>query len=176
MQEENNNITKTRPVAYVIADPVFDEPFEVYESLNAWWLDKEKVQALIEGFKVFRKVSKAIILAKISRAKYDYFIEQHPKFYELKARCIDYFDMQLQNKIIRSSDWKASAWMLEKTNPEEFGRNIGTDPNRKVVPEGGSVLTLMEEAFMDKEGNVIANKHTAELIEQINGQTENLKE
>jgi hypothetical protein len=161
---EENEIIKTRPVAYVIADAVFDEPFEVYESANAWWMDKEKVLALIEGFKVFRKANKAIILAKISFGQYQYFIDTHPKFLQLKARCIDYFDMQLQNKILRSSDWKASAWMLEKTNPSEFGRNGGdSDPLRE---SSSSILTLVKQSFLDKDGNIIGNEHVIELIEK----------
>lgn len=58
--------TDKRDVAYEIDDVVLAEPFKVYKSANAWWMEKIKVQQLVEGFKKAYTIKEALILAGIS--------------------------------------------------------------------------------------------------------------
>jgi hypothetical protein len=62
--------TAERKVAYEIEDVVLAEPFKVYKSANAWWMEKIKVQHLMEGFKKAYTIQEAIILAGISEIQY----------------------------------------------------------------------------------------------------------
>lgn len=68
-----------RDVAYVIESPHF-EPLRVARSANAWWMDRGKVEKLIEAFKHGHLVETSCFYAGISRDQWRYFNEVHPEF------------------------------------------------------------------------------------------------
>lgn len=77
-----------RTIAYTIKDPLFVE-FSVYTSANAWWMDKPKVDKLIEAFKGGHTVKVACTYTGITRDQYLYFIQVHPDFKRVKGNCMD---------------------------------------------------------------------------------------
>lgn len=117
--------TDKRKVAYEIDDVVLVEPFKVYKSANAWWMEKIKVQHLMEGFKKAYTIKEALILAGISEIQYKYFLKIHPEFYTVKQRCenggISIVARETMFKAIQT-DWRAAIRFLEKTCPDEFGK------------------------------------------------------
>ena len=80
-------ITDGREVAYVITDACFPFPLRIAKSSNAWWTDNGKVDRLIEAFKQGHLVRDALFYAGITRHQWEYFIEVHPDFSEIKEAC-----------------------------------------------------------------------------------------
>ena len=39
--DETRPIQPTRELDYTLEDPVFEEPFDVYKSANAWWISEK---------------------------------------------------------------------------------------------------------------------------------------
>jgi hypothetical protein len=137
------------------------EPFPLYESANAWWTDVAKVVKLFNGFVRFRTATRAMVFAGITRDQYYYFIEVHPHFTNAIERFREYRLSIHLDKVNSAKDWHASAFILERELPQEYGRQQGGG----LIPAGGSVASLLQEAFMDKDGNVIAKRKTAQLLE-----------
>lgn len=68
-----------REIAYEITSPYF-ETLNVLKSANAWWMDRGKVDKLIDAFKQGHMISTACFYAGISRDQWQYFNNLHPQF------------------------------------------------------------------------------------------------
>src|SRR5579872_2322883 len=155
------DIDTTREVDYVITDEALNEPFIVYKSQSAWWSSekqgKVKIEALMESFKKCLKVNQAIVLAKITTEQWRYFNEQYPTFSLVKARCEEITNMHAKQTISTAvkEDWHAASWFLERREPETYGRRENTPLQ---LQNGESVVTMIQEAFVDKDGNLIRKR------------------
>lgn len=78
-----------REIAYTIKDVNF-QPLNVYASANAWWMDRRKVERLIEAFKAGHMVKDSCFYAGISEAQWKYFNEIHPEFSPVREACESY--------------------------------------------------------------------------------------
>src|SRR3989304_5388627 len=74
---------KEGDIVYIIEDKNFDQ-LEIKFSANAWWLDRRKVERLIEAFKIAAPIAEACIYAGITRGQWDYFNVKHLEFSEIK--------------------------------------------------------------------------------------------
>ena len=92
-----------QPIAYVIKDKAFGE-LEIKNSPNAWWLDKIKVEALLNVCKIDATVEECCYHTGISLAQYKYFIEQHPYFSAIKAQLNQYPFLKARKKIVEGID------------------------------------------------------------------------
>lgn len=83
----------TAPGAVVLREPAYKlfipavGEFEVLESANAWWMDKQKVTALFDAYKAGATDIAACINAKISIGQLRYFKDAHPGFLHAKEAC-----------------------------------------------------------------------------------------
>jgi hypothetical protein len=159
--DETMPIQTTRKVDYTLEDPVFEEPFDVYKSANAWWISEKagniKVERLVQSFKQCMKVNQAIVLAGISRGQWEYFNTIHPKFSGVKVRCGELVNMYAKATIAEAvkKDWRAAMWFLECHEPEMFSRR----KNQHVgIPDSDSHVGVIAEAFVDKDGNLISKR------------------
>lgn len=66
-------------IAYVVKDKNLGD-IEIRNSANAWWLDRTKVDNLIQAFKIDATLEEAWFNAGISKRQWEYFIEVHPDF------------------------------------------------------------------------------------------------
>ena len=128
--------------AYTITDKFWGE-LKVKKSFNAWWLDRRKVERLVEVYKLDPTFEEALYYAGISRGQYDYFVEQHPEFSVIK-------EVLRQNPILvaRQTINKAletdvgNAWKyLSRKRKTEFGANLDlTSGGEKIVPPPNNMI------------------------------------
>lgn len=156
-------VTIVRKVFDYAHHKALPEPFPLYESANAWWNEVAKVENLFEGIARFKIVKRAIVYAHITLDQYYYFIEIHPHFSQAFETLTLYRHNVLIDKINGAKDWHAAQYQLETELPEEFGRK----PSGTALPVGGSVATMIQEAFMDSEGKIVMKRSTAQLLEDI---------
>jgi hypothetical protein len=72
---------------YILEDQSFpDGKFEIRKTEKAWWKNRDKVQKLIDAFKMDSSVIEARAWAGISLGQWDYFNEIHPAFSEIKEQ------------------------------------------------------------------------------------------
>ena len=156
-------VTIVREVSGYAHHKALPEPFPLYGSANAWWNDVAKVENLFEGVARFKIIKRAIVYAHITLDQYYYFIEIHPHFSEAFETLTLYRHNVLIDKINSAKDWHAAQFQLQTELPAEFGHQGFGD----TLPVGGSVATMIQEAFMDKDGKVLMKRSTAQLLEDI---------
>lgn len=149
--------SETPTIAYVIRDAVFEEPFEVLQSANAWWMERTKVERLIGSLKDYLTLKQAMISAGISERQYRYFYQRHPKFCQVKDRCRQVLPMLAKSTIYKEvgKNWKAAAWFLERVEPQEYARKATQDERNF---EHESVMEQVERAFLDSNGELKMNE------------------
>lgn len=84
--EKKRQTGKKGKFAYTIKDKYFPD-LRVLNTANAWWLDRAKVQALIDAFKIDSPIEEACVLAGISLDQYKYFVKLHSEFSSVKDSC-----------------------------------------------------------------------------------------
>jgi hypothetical protein len=110
-------------IAYEIKYGPDFPPFLVKNSANAWWLERHKIENLINAFKYDYPVKSACTLANITERQYKYFIELHPEFRDVKEYCESMLVIRAQKTLIDNL-WRpeiALKW-LEKKKPEDWGK------------------------------------------------------
>lgn len=165
-KEETNLITapsavdlpdqpKEKIVAYVIEDKYFSA-FEVQKSDNAWWMDETKVKDLIKGFKNGLLIKEACFHIGITKRQYQYFVEVHPEFCDIREMCVAMNNIVARSNItkrLNEGHWEATKFWLERKIRDEFGKEERDKPSG----EGENVL--------NNYGNIIAL--TPELSQQV---------
>ena len=94
-----------QPIAYTIKDKAFGE-LEIKNSPNAWWLDKTKVEALLNVCKLDATVEECCYHTGITVRQYQYFNELHPDFCHIKAQLNQYPFLKARKKIVEGIDEK----------------------------------------------------------------------
>ncbi len=111
-------MSKRRRIAYTITDSMFGE-FHVYKSANAWWMDRSKVQKIIDAFKLRHSLETVFAYAGITRHQYEYFVEQHPDFKRVKEISEQVPFIRGMNAIMADMDNPQTAkWYLNKRHPD----------------------------------------------------------
>lgn len=112
------NLKLEREVAYVIKDAYFGE-FEVVKSDNAWWMDRLKVEKLIDAFKSGHIAKAARFYAGITDNQWKYFLHIHPDFSAIKADLEEVQMFKAMNTINASlEDPKTARWFLDRRHPK----------------------------------------------------------
>lgn len=159
-----------REIAYVIKDVILAQPFEVYTSANAWWMDDVKVKNLIAAFKMDLTVNEAVVSAGITDDQYHYFCKVHPEFSVVKERCKLALPIiakkGMVNDLANPDGYRSRQWYLERRQPETYGNQRANGPT---IPEGGSMLTAMEQAFFDSKGRPVLSRRMMERVQDHGG-------
>ena len=109
-----------QPIAYVIKDKAFGE-FEVLNSSNGWWLEKRKVEDLISAFKMGCTDAEAWANAGISKAQWDYFVQLHKNFSDVKAALKQLPRLKARKTINDSlGEIQGAQWYAERKMNDEF--------------------------------------------------------
>lgn len=118
-------------IAYTINDKYFTG-FEVEKSANAWWMERGKVEALIQCFKQGYNVKQSCVYANISPDQYKYFLQKHPGFSTVKEYCEEVCKMMAETAIFRdlqSGKGDMVRWYAERRIPEKYGKHLAEEPN-----------------------------------------------
>jgi len=112
-----------KPYAYTITDNSFGE-LNIKNSANAWWLDKGKVDRLIESLKYDASITECLITTGISSDQLKYFREQHPEFYSIEEKLRELPNMMARLTVVNAipTDSNLAFKYLERKKPEEFGQ------------------------------------------------------
>lgn len=153
------------PIAYVIEDKIFGK-LEVKNSANAWWLDRGKVERLMDTWKMDASETECLFYSGISDDQYKYFLKMHPHFSAVKVLIREGPNLKARKTIYNSLDNPETAkWYLERKKKNEFGTsgavtavqlNIGGDvisdaKVKKLVDEFEEKLkeTYKQEVFKE---------------------------
>jgi hypothetical protein len=121
-----------RQIAYTITDAYFPD-FSVYESANAWWMDRGKVERLIAAYKMGALVDQARVYAGVSEGQYKYFLEIHPEFSTIKAACREVPLLRSLQTVEKDIENPTTAkWFLEKRHPL-FGNRVKVEADEPLV-------------------------------------------
>jgi hypothetical protein len=135
-------IPPEREIAYVIKDKYFSG-FEVQKSDSGWWMDRTKVEKLIQSFKNGYNIKEACIYTGISDRQYQYFIETHPEFCSVKEACELVCNMIAETgnfSLLSKGDGSQVRWFLERAKPMKYGRPMGGGDGQ-VLNNFGNIFT-----------------------------------
>lgn len=134
---------KTR-VAYTIPVDEVRRDLEILHSANAWWMNRIKVEQILQVFAVEGTIEEACFYADITRKQYKYFALIHPVIREIRADFKTKILLGVRRTVMAGigTNYKTAMWYLEMRLPEEFGR-----PSRKkpVSPRGTPITILVTD-------------------------------
>lgn len=124
--------------AYTITDANFPD-FNVKNSANGWWLEKEKVAKLIDAYKIDANDKQACFYAGISYKQLEYFIELHPEFCEIREVCKESLMLTIQQQIANEAAKNPAAAMAYKKHKDELAARRESDRMKReaALPQQG---------------------------------------
>jgi len=113
---------KKPPFAYTINDPQFGI-FNLKNTANAWWLERAKVENLINAFKYSCPIKEALVYAGVTKDQWEYFRLKHPEISEIKEACYEIPNLKSRKKIVEDIEVNVSTaqWWAKNKMPDEFG-------------------------------------------------------
>ncbi|MEM9336631.1 MAG: hypothetical protein AAGA35_02145 [Patescibacteria group bacterium] len=109
---------------YVIKNDLFPD-FCVQFTYNGWWIDRAKVEKLIEGFRAELNDIEACGYAGISEQDLHYFIKIHPEFSKIRKACKCELSIRAKLALKANIDTKYQ-WYLERRRKDEYNTRIET--------------------------------------------------
>ncbi len=180
MPDKTEVVTTERAIAYFYKDSNLGEPFPVYEArAGTWWMDGgTNLHNLISRFKMHDTVKQACYITGISYDQYRQFKDIHPWFVpairvyrSLPAAKIKDIILEAaignEAKGIKPSAKIALGAYRIFDEPEDDPDFVVQKLSALPIPEGGSLASLIQEAYMDKDGNVLMKRSTAQLLEEV---------
>lgn len=109
---------RNQPYAYEIKDVNFGT-LQVKNSANGWWLDRSKVQRLIDAFKTGCTNEEACLYAGILPNTLKYFEQLHPEFLTIKQALKEYPMLVARKTVVANleKDPKLAMQYLERKDP-----------------------------------------------------------
>lgn len=120
--------------AYIIKDNNLPD-FEVRKSANAWWMDKGKVERLIEAYKKQSTDGEACFYAGITIAQLKYFRKTHADFSTIKDACGEALFLEARETIAREipRNPEFALKFMERKKREEFGLRREVINNKPLI-------------------------------------------
>lgn len=139
---------RTSPYAYEIKDINFGA-LQVLNTANGWWLDRSKVQRLIDSFKIGCTDEEACLYAGITVNTLKYFLQLHPEFYAIKKQLKDYPLLVARKTVVSAleKDPNLAMQYLTKKKKDEFGNNVDVTSGGQQI--GGNQIQFVD--FHDTE-------------------------
>lgn len=97
--------------------------FPVRKSANAWWMDRVKIQFLIQAFKRGFNVQQACQFTGITLAQYKYFVKKHPEYLEAEEACTLTMTIHAKNnlyELLKKGDGRTTRYIAERLMPEKY--------------------------------------------------------
>lgn len=149
-------VVPEREVAYRISDKYF-EPFDIYKSANAWWMNRIKVEGLVKSLKNGYSITESCISISISLAQYKYFCEIHPDFSTIKEACETYQRMLLETGItshLIKATPSVLMWAGERLKPDKYGKQMAEGLGGPVLNNYGTIVNTPVDASTAKQSVV----------------------
>ncbi len=143
-----NGDEATKIFAYEIEDKNFPT-FRVIHSANAWWMDKYKVEKIIDAYKMHCTDPEACYYAGISLSQLRYFKDTHPEFKQIINLCKQELGFYARRNIardIKSGKYSLRSWeYLQKKHKGELGDSIDVTSGGKPIKQAPTNTVV----FMD---------------------------
>lgn len=124
-------------IAYEIKDKSFGV-LQVRKTANAWWKSREKVQKMIDAFKLDCGILEMCYYAGISKDQFDYFMQIHKGFSDVINILREYPILKARKKVVADIDvsFDNALKYLERKRRAEFAtRSEHTGPDGKPLFE-----------------------------------------
>jgi len=119
----DSKVEYAKDVAYSIEDPAFGV-LNVRKTANAWWSDRSKVESLIFSFKLGCTLEESYYMAGINKDKYEYFMEVHPGFSEVRPVLLKNPTLEARKTLVSNlHDPQYALAYLERKERKEFSKN-----------------------------------------------------
>lgn len=139
---EERQTGKEEVYAYTLREPAFGE-LQILNSANAWWLDRLKVQKLIDAYKIDATDEQAMFYAGISKGQFEYFKKLHPDFSGVKEACGQHLGllakMAIAKEIEHNQEGRPS-WYLERIEKNRYSTRT-----EHTGADGKNLIPLSEE-------------------------------
>ena len=93
--------------------------FRVKFTYNGWWIDRRKLERLIEGFRIDLNNKEACVYAGISEQDLHYFIKIHPEFSNHIRACKSEVGMMAKIAIAEKIE-EIAEWYLTHRRSHEY--------------------------------------------------------
>jgi len=170
--------TEARPVAYFYKDKQLGQEFPIFDAREGtWWMDRTKVEILMERFKYNNTTKQAAYLAGITYEQFKHFALVHKWVYPLirvyrAIPAITLKDIVLKealgdpkNGIPPSA--KMALGALKFFNVKEDDPEASDDAILASIPSGGASVRTISEAILNEEGKVVVSRQTAEILRKM---------
>lgn len=154
--------------AYTIKDAAFGE-FHIKNSANAWWLDRIKVEKLLDAYKFECTDIQARVYAGISLGQFNYFKDQHPEFSDVKQHLLQVLSLKARatfGKWVENGDREATMTVLKKNHKQEFAGQLNlADPDGKPLQNQNAVVFVNFEQPTSPDKLAILEEAEREVID-----------
>lgn len=140
--------------AYQIDQPGLPEPIKIRNS-HAWWMNKTKVEKLIDAYRMDCKNAEACYWAGITPAQLNHFLSKHPEFKDIIAHCKEELGFYARKNIAKSIKVDRSvgrSWdYLSKKHKGEFSDQHDITSGGKALQPGTNAVIFMDFSKPDQE-------------------------
>lgn len=161
---------KEEPYAYVFKDANLGE-MPVVNTANAWWVDSQKLNKLVDAYKFYATDDQACFYAGISIGQLKYFQELHPDFLAIKHAAKQEPTLRAKRTIVKTldSDNETAKWWAERVEKGDFStRTENVGPGGKDIYDN---LTKEIKELGEKLRNNLNDDTNDTTEEHASGQT-----
>ena len=152
---EQRRAAKNGLEGYTIEDPAFGE-FNVLPTENGWWVDRTKLEKLLDAYKIDATDAQALFYAGLTDRQLQYFQELHPDFVGIKRRCGENLALVAKTHIakeIKDNSAGRPSWYLERREKKTYSTRV-----EHTGADGKDLVPLNEE--QQKKLDDLLNKTT----------------
>lgn len=145
--------------AYEINDPNYGETLYIKKSIYGWWNDREKVEKLIDAYKIDCTDIRACFYAGITRKQLEYFIEIHPEFIDFRAQIRENLSLVAQQVFageIKKNPAAAAAYLKNKEENERRREEYAKKKAQEEEGEPANAVVFVD--FADPQNALPAGK------------------
>jgi len=134
--------------AYEIDDPTLPAPIKIANAPeSAWWMNKTKVEKLIDAYRMDCSNREACFYAGITAAQLNTFLNKHPDFKDIIAHCKEELGLYARKNVasnIKSGSVQRSWDYLTRKHKGELGDSLDLTSGGKPLNTGKNTVVFMD--------------------------------
>lgn len=139
---------KVDKFAYTIVDKSFGE-FKVLNSSRAWWLDRSKLDRIIIALKNDFNEQETALHAGISVEQFNYFIELHPEFVQIKEllrQTLGSVAKSILATSVQEKNLDMVKWYLSRKRKAEYGDSLDVTSKGKQLSQPQNAIVFIDSS------------------------------
>lgn len=134
---------KLEVYAYALTDASFGE-FHVLNSANGWWLDRWKLEKLIDSLKLDCTIKEACFYAGITPWQWRTFMELHPEFAQIVEICRENLGLHARRhfakRVMEGDDAAVMTYLRKKHKAEFAGQMALSNPDGTPMKRDNAIV------------------------------------